>query len=224
MLAQVPRRRAIAARLCAGELLDRRVGADQVRLLLGARLRRRRDVRPAVMADLVAGRDHLLADLRMALDREAGREPGAAQPVRLEQAENPPRAGEPELAARQRRRRRHPARDEAGLGVEIERQADDVAGHGRSSAGIARRGHDIRFRGAPRRLCLVLQTAWRQPFAVVSRRWLSCVLTLGSVVAACLFKLQVLWASAQRRGGQHVTDVTFYPDGPGPLNGIRRKR
>ena len=34
-----------------------------------------------------------------------------------------------ELAARQRRRRRHAARDEAGLGVEVEGEADDVAGH-----------------------------------------------------------------------------------------------
>ena len=34
-----------------------------------------------------------------------------------------------ELAARQRRRRGHAAGDEAGLGVEIEGEADDVAGH-----------------------------------------------------------------------------------------------
>ena len=39
------------------------------------------------------------------------------------------RRGRAELAARQRRRRGHAARDEARLGVEIEGEADDVAGH-----------------------------------------------------------------------------------------------
>jgi len=82
------------------------------------------------MADLVAGRDHFLADLRVAFDREAGREPGAARPVRFQKIKDPARAREPELAARERGRRGHVARDEAGLGIEIEGQANDMAGHG----------------------------------------------------------------------------------------------
>ena len=41
-----------------------------------------------------------------------------------------PRRHRAELAARQRRRRGHAAGDEAGLSVEIEGEADDVAGHG----------------------------------------------------------------------------------------------
>src|SRR5262245_8816984 len=86
-------------------------------------------MRPAVVADLMAVLDHGRAGVRVALDGEARDEPGAAQAMRFQERENPPRAGEPELAARQRRRAGHAARNEAGLGIEIEREADDVAGH-----------------------------------------------------------------------------------------------
>src|SRR6185503_9240494 len=55
----------------------------------------------------------------------------------LEKAENAARRHGAELAARQRRRRGHAARDEAGLGVEIEGEADDVAGHSLDLRSIA---------------------------------------------------------------------------------------
>ena len=73
----------------------------------------------------------------MALDGEARDEPGRANAGGLEQGQDAPRADQAELAARQRRRRRHAAGDEARLGVEIEGQADDVAGH----LGLPERGH-----------------------------------------------------------------------------------
>src|SRR5262245_15742864 len=84
-------------------------------------------MRPAVMRHLVAALYHRLARTRMALDREAGDEPGRTQAECLEQIEDAARADEPEFAARQRRRRGHAARDQPGLGVEIEGEADDVA-------------------------------------------------------------------------------------------------
>src|SRR5262245_17055964 len=128
-VAEVPRGRAVAARLAAGEALDRRIGAHEVGLLLLAALARRWNMRPAVMRDLVAVLYHRRAGLRMTFDGETRNEPGAAHAMRFKQPENALRAGQPELAARQRRRARHAARDEAGLSVEIEGEADDVAGH-----------------------------------------------------------------------------------------------
>src|SRR6516162_2683950 len=64
----------------------------------------------------------------MALDGEARDEPGRMQATRFEQGKDALRANEPELSARERRRRPHAARDETGLGVEIERETDDMAG------------------------------------------------------------------------------------------------
>src|SRR5207247_3568439 len=95
----------------------------------GAPLLRGRDVRPAVMRDLMAVAHDRLAGARMARDGEARNEPGGADPVRLEQSENALRANKAELAARERRRADHTAGDEPGLRVEVEAQADDVARH-----------------------------------------------------------------------------------------------
>ena len=55
VLAQVPGRRTVAARLAPGQPRDRVIGAHQIGFLLVAALVRRRNMRPAVMADLVAG-------------------------------------------------------------------------------------------------------------------------------------------------------------------------
>ena len=129
VLAQIPRRRAITARLAAGESRNRLVGADEIGLLLVAALLRGWNMRPAVVRNLVAVRGHRLARRRMALDGEAGHEPGGADAARFQQRQNPARADQAELAARQRGRRGHAARDEPGLRVEIEGQADDVARH-----------------------------------------------------------------------------------------------
>ncbi len=131
VVAQVPGRRAVAARLAAGQPRDRLVGAGEVGLLLGAALLRRRHVRPAVVRHLVAVGDHRLAGARMALDGEAGDEPGRADGARFEHGQDPRRRDEAELAARQRRRRGHAAGDEGGLGVEVEGETNDVARHGR---------------------------------------------------------------------------------------------
>src|SRR3954467_4325730 len=86
-------------------------------------------MRPGVMADLVATFDHGCAFLRPALDGKARREPGRLDAALLQELQDAARGHRAELAARQRRRSRHAARDEAGLGVEIEGEADDVAGH-----------------------------------------------------------------------------------------------
>src|SRR5262249_39092360 len=114
----------------AGESGDRRVGANEVGLLLGAALLRGRHVRPAVVRHLVAVGDHRLAGARVALDGEARNEPGGADAAGLEQTQNASRPDQAELAARQRRRRGHAAGDETRLGVEVEGEADDVARHG----------------------------------------------------------------------------------------------
>src|SRR6185503_12020784 len=67
---------------------------------------------------------------RPAFDGESGNEPGRLDGARGEKVDDPARRERAEFAARERRRRRHSARDEAGLRIKIERQADDMAGHG----------------------------------------------------------------------------------------------
>src|SRR4029079_6022967 len=111
------------------ELSDVIVGADEIGLLLVTALVRVRDVRPRMVPDLVAAFGHGGAFLRPALDGEARRKPGRLDAALLEEFQDAARRHGAELAARQRRRRGHAARDEPGLGVEIEGEADDVAGH-----------------------------------------------------------------------------------------------
>ena len=137
MRAQVPRRRAVSARLAAGEPGDGVVGADEIGLLLRAALLRRRDMRPAVVRHFVGVPHHRLAGAGMALDGEARNEPGRANAERLQQRQDAPRAEQTELPARERRRARHAAGNEPRLRVEIEGQADDVAGH----LALPERGH-----------------------------------------------------------------------------------
>ena len=138
MRAQIPGGRAVAARWPAAEPLDRPVAPDQPVLLLLAGERRGRHVAPAVMADLVAGCDHLLADLRVGLDDHAGHEPGRTDLVLREQGQDPPRADDPELAARDRGRRGHAARRPTRHHVEVEGQAGDISGHSNASRWRAR--------------------------------------------------------------------------------------
>ena len=128
VLAQVPGRRAIASRFAPGQAFDRRIGAHEIGFLLRPALLRGRHVRPAVMRHLVAVAHDLGAGGGMALDGKSRDEPGRAQPAGFQQRENAPGADEAKFSARQRRRRRHAARDEARLRVEIERETDDVAG------------------------------------------------------------------------------------------------
>ena len=114
--AQVPGRRAVAARLAAREAHDRLAGPQQVRLLLRAAHGGGGDVRPAVVGDLVPVRHHRRAFLGLALDGEARHEPGACGcRARPSNARMRPRGQRAELAARQRRRRGHAAGDEARL-------------------------------------------------------------------------------------------------------------
>ena len=129
VLAQVPRRRTIAARLAAGQPGDGIVGADEIGLLFLAALLRRRDMRPAVVRHLVPVPHHRLTGAGMAFDGKSRDEPGRANAGGLQQGQDAARADEAELSARERRRGRHAAGDEARLGVEVEGQADDVAGH-----------------------------------------------------------------------------------------------
>ena len=129
VFAQIPGRRTIAARLATGKTRNGLVRPDEIGLLLVATLLRGRNVCPAMVRDLMAARDHRLACGRVALDRKAGNEPRRLDRLRLEQRQDAPRAGEPKLATRQRSRRGHAAGDEARLGVEIERQTDDMARH-----------------------------------------------------------------------------------------------
>ena len=70
-----------------------------------------------------------LAGARMALDGKSRNEPGGTHTVRLEQGEDALRSHKAELAARERRRARHAAGNEARLRVEVEGEANDVARH-----------------------------------------------------------------------------------------------
>src|SRR5262245_31747513 len=83
-----------------------------------------------MMRDFMPARDHGIAFPRPALDGEAGDEPGRWDAARFEEIKNAARGQRTELAARERRRRGHAARDEAGMGVEVEAEADDMARHG----------------------------------------------------------------------------------------------
>src|SRR5262245_43347735 len=87
-------------------------------------------MRPGMGADLVTTLHHCRAFLRPAFDGEARREPRRLDVAVGEKLQDAA-AGHPpaELSARKRRRRRHAARDEPGLGVEIEGQTDDVTWH-----------------------------------------------------------------------------------------------
>src|SRR5688572_75682 len=89
-----------------------------------------------MMPDLVARVGHRRAFLWPALDGETRHEPGRRDAALLEEFEDAPRRHGAELAARQRRRRSHAARDEARLGVEVEGEADDMTGHRRQYSGL----------------------------------------------------------------------------------------
>src|SRR5205807_6942155 len=98
-----------------------------VGLFLFASLRGVRDMGPAVVADLVAGRDHRLALARIGLDGVSGNEPSRSDAPRFEEVDQSPRPERAELAARQRRRRGEPAGDEARMRIEVEGEANEVA-------------------------------------------------------------------------------------------------
>src|SRR4029078_9450881 len=115
---------------CAGQAYDRPVGADEIGFFFVAALCRRWNMSPAMMRDFVTCPDNGLAFARPAFDRESGNEPGRLDSARRKKIEDPARRQRAEFAARQRGRRHYSARDEAGLLIEIECQADDVAGHG----------------------------------------------------------------------------------------------
>src|SRR5260370_24570385 len=119
----------MAAPLAAGRRRDGIVRADKIRLLLGAAVLRRRDVRPAVVRHFMAVPHDCLTGARMALDRKAWNEPGGADAVRLEQSEDALRAEKPELPARERGRAGHAAGDEPGLRIDVEGQTDEAARH-----------------------------------------------------------------------------------------------
>src|SRR3954470_11715293 len=129
VLAQVPRRRTIATRLAPGEPGDGIVGTDEIGLFFLPALLRGGNMRPAVMRHLVPVLHHRLTGAGVALDGKSRDEPGGADTGGFEQGQDAPRADEAELSARERRRGRHATGDEARLGIEVEGQAHDVAGH-----------------------------------------------------------------------------------------------
>ena len=129
VLRQVPRRRPVAARILAAQLLDRLVAAHQVRLFLLARHLVRRQVRPAVVADLVPGLEDRLVLRRIRLDREARAEEGALNAVLLQQVEDARDSGGAELAARDVVRSREAAGHEPGHRIEIEGNANEETRH-----------------------------------------------------------------------------------------------
>src|SRR3954471_10931891 len=129
VLAQVPRWRTITTRLAPGEPGDGIVGTDEIGLLFLPALLRGGNMGPAVMRHLVSVPHHRLTGAWVALDGKSRDEPGGADAEGLEQGQDAPRADEAELSARERRRGRHATGDEARLGIEVEGQAHDVAGH-----------------------------------------------------------------------------------------------
>src|SRR6185312_11694207 len=129
VLAQVPRRRTIATRLAPGEPGDGIVGTDEIGLFFLPALLRGGNMRPAVMRHLVPVLHHRLTGAGVALDGKSRDEPSGADTGGFEQGQDAPRADEAELPARERRRGRHATGDEARLGIEVEGQAHDVAGH-----------------------------------------------------------------------------------------------
>ena len=85
--------------------VDRLVRAHELFFLLVARERRRRPVRPAVMADLVAGVGDALHGVGIGLERVARDVPGARNVVALQQLED---ARHADVQARTRRARSGP--------------------------------------------------------------------------------------------------------------------
>src|SRR5207245_9461293 len=104
---------AVAAGVAAGEFFDLFVRAPELRFLLLAREAPGRDVRPAVVADLMTRLEHPQAGFRVGFQSVPGNEPGGGNAVLLEQGKNARCADHAELAARYRRRRGHAARDPA---------------------------------------------------------------------------------------------------------------
>src|SRR5215510_13763367 len=96
VFAQVPRWRAIAARLAAGQTDNRLVGAHQISFFLFARLGCRRNMRPTVVSDLMPACDDRLAFVRPALDRKARNKPGCFDSARLQEIEDSLRSNRPE--------------------------------------------------------------------------------------------------------------------------------
>jgi hypothetical protein len=136
---QVPRRRAIAARGPAGQLLDVVVGADQVGLLLVPGLVGVRDVRPGVVTDLVAAFDHRGALFRPALDGEARVNQVALMARSLRKSRMRPDAIAPNSPRDKGVGVVMPRAMKPDLGVEVEGEADDVAGHASTGGCVGRR-------------------------------------------------------------------------------------
>src|SRR5262249_58476665 len=88
---------------------------------------------PAMVRHFMAVPHDVLASLRMALDGEARNEPGRPNAARAQQMPDALRADQSELAARERRGARHPARNETRLGIEVESEAYDMARHAGTS-------------------------------------------------------------------------------------------
>src|SRR5262249_8794828 len=97
-------------------------------------LPRRGNVRPAMVRHFMAVPHDVLASLRMALDGEARNEPGRPNAARAQQMPDALRADQSELAARERRGAPHPAGKATRLGIEVEREAYDMARHAGTSA------------------------------------------------------------------------------------------
>jgi len=130
--AQIPGRRAVALRLLTRQAHDSLVGACQIGLFLITAHTGIGNVRPAVVADLVAIGEDGFAFSRVAFDGEPWHEPGAADPHAVEEVQDPMRGQRAEFAARQGRGRGHAPCDKPRLRVEVVAEADDVARHARA--------------------------------------------------------------------------------------------
>ena len=128
--AQVPRRRAVTARMATGKFSDPLVGAHEPFFFLFTGKLGWRHVRPAMVPDLVAGVAYAPALIRIRRERMARDEPARLNPALLEQRQDPGRSDVgAELAARDRRGRGHAARNKPRHGVEIKRQTNDMSSH-----------------------------------------------------------------------------------------------
>src|SRR5262245_26409976 len=85
---EVPGRRAVALGPLARQPHDRLTGTDEIGLLLLAGHGRIGNVRPAMVSNLVAVGHHGFAFPRVAFDREARYEPGAAEAHRAQESED----------------------------------------------------------------------------------------------------------------------------------------
>ena len=138
-IAQVPRRRTIAARRLAGQAHDALIAPDQLLLLAFRPERGGHAMRPAMVADLMARGMHRRHAGRVAVDRVPRNEPGRRNALLVQQPQDALRRRNAEIAPADERGRGLPARDRGRGVVVVKGQADKQVGHGE----LLGRGRDL---------------------------------------------------------------------------------